>query len=77
MPSEEEIAEYWKKVEATREQNREARAARRRGGGRGRRGGRRGGRGGRRYEGDDEEAVDEDGNRLQVCWSLHNRMIHN
>jgi hypothetical protein len=71
VPSEDQIAEYWKKVEATREANREARAASRRGGGRGRRGVRRGRGGGasRRYEGG-EEGLDEDGNRLQVNIAL-------
>ncbi|KAF2368293.1 5-formyltetrahydrofolate cyclo-ligase [Trinorchestia longiramus] len=73
VPSEEQIAEYWKKVEATREANREARAASRRGGGRGRRGFRRGRGGGRRYEGDEDGPVDEDGNRLQVTVSVNKR----
>ncbi|KAA0192952.1 hypothetical protein HAZT_HAZT009929 [Hyalella azteca] len=74
VPSEDQIAEYWKKVEATREANREARAASRRGGGRGRRGLRRGRGGGasRRYEGG-EEGLDEDGNRLQVTVGVNKR----
>lgn len=75
VPTEEQIADYWKNIETEREANREARANRPRGQGRTRRGGgaRRGGRGGegggrRRYD-EEEEVYDEDGNIIQVRYS--------
>lgn len=76
VPTDEEITEYWKNIEAEREASREARAVnRQRGGaGRGRRGGGlRRGRGGRRYADGEEGAVDEDGNRIQVTVNINKR----
>ena len=62
MPSEDEITEYWKKVEQEREQNRlEGRGGRRGRGGRGRRGAPRG-----RRDEDGEHTEGKDGERLQV-----------